>query len=633
MKKALWFVGICFVLMTLPVLGECPSADLTGDCFVDLCDFTLLASQWLTNATPVPDIVWVYINDPGVSGHEGFIGEMSKNETTNAQYCQFLNAALISGDVLVEGNYVIGANGSNRGGDFIGQVYYDLSGLGQTKDGATNGGAARINYSGGVFTVDSGFEDHPVTYVSWYGSSAFCNYYGWRLPTEWEWQAVADYDGSYIYGCGVTINHNKANYYGTNHPYGTTVVGSFGSYGYGMAEMAGNVWEWTSSINGSKRAVRGGAWDYGADPACQVSSLDSRDLDFNYHKGGFRACRSLVECPSEDLTGDCRVDIDDFEVLVDQWLMGVRLPQEMVIIPAGTFQMGDSFHEGDSDELPIHSVTLDSFAMGKYEITNGQYKDFMNSALSQGLIVVTSGVVYKSESGTSYPYCDTSASSSYSQIAFLNNTFSVRTKAGRDMSNDPMVMVSWYGAVAYCHWRSQQEGKQPCHNLATWTCDFTKNGYRLPTEAEWEYAARGGLSGTRFPWGNNITQSYANYNSYWEKGLPYYFYDLNPTEGYPAVWNDGFNPYNSPVGSFPANGYGLYDMAGNAWEWCHDWHGSYSSNSQTNPTGSTTGSVRVLRGGGWYSRAFHCRVANRGTHGIPSNRNNYNGFRVVLGLD
>ena len=158
---------------------------------------------------------------------------------------------------------LLGASGSNSGADFVGQVYYDLAGPGYTYDGATNGGAARINYSGGVFTVDSGFENHPVTYVSWYGATAFCNYYGYRLPTEWEWQAVADYDGSYTYGCGTTINNSIANYFGSTHPDGTTAVGAFGTYGYGMCDMAGNVWEWTSSCSysdcsGGCRVLRGG---------------------------------------------------------------------------------------------------------------------------------------------------------------------------------------------------------------------------------------------------------------------------------------------------------------------------------------------------------------------------------------
>jgi formylglycine-generating enzyme required for sulfatase activity len=317
-----------------------------------------------------------------------------------------------------------------------------------------------------------------------------------------------------------------------------------------------------------------------------------------------------------------------------QTLSADILPADVVLIPAGTFQMGDSFGEGHLNERPIHTVIVDSFAMGKYEITNSQYCDFLKAAYPSQLKVV-GGVVYASnDSGNSFPYSSTSSASSghpnygeYSQIAFVNNTFSVRPKGGRDMTKDPMVIVSWYGAVAYCNWRSQQESKQPCYNLSTWTCDFSKKGYRLATEAEWEYAARGGRSGNRFPWGNTITHSQANYYSDSQ-----YSYDISSTRGFHPTWGvDGIWPFTSPVGSFPANDFGLYDMVGNVWEWCHDWFGNYSSSSQANPTGPTTGKYRVARSSAWGSYAFTCRVSIRGDGGDPSGRYSGIGFRIVLG--
>ena len=273
-------------------------ADLNNDCEVSLPDFALLALDWLLNGNPFDEgyteplpIMWIYIDDPGVPTHEAFVGYMSKYETTNAQYCQFLNAALASGDITVSGNDAIGANGSNSGADYVGETYYNGDGVGSTYNGATNGGAARINYSGGSFSVDNGFEDHPVTYVSWYGATAFCNYYGYKLPSEWEWQAVADYDGSYIYGCGIDINNNIANYLNSTHPYGTTVVGSFGTYGYGMNDMVGNVLEWVNSIDnsGSYHAFRGGGW-FSTVNYCTVSRRDGGAYDF-HHGIGFRVCR------------------------------------------------------------------------------------------------------------------------------------------------------------------------------------------------------------------------------------------------------------------------------------------------------------------------------------------------------
>ena len=224
-------------------------------------------------------MVWVSISEAG------FNGQMSKYETTNAQYCQYLNAAKASGDIIVSGSYVVGASGA-----YSGQNYYRLDGSGFTYNGATSGGAARINWTGSSFTVDSGFENHPVTYVSWYGSTAFASYYGWRLPTEWEWQAVADYNGSYIYGCGTTINNSMANYYGSTHPDGTTIVGSFGTYGYGVADMSGNVWEWTSTISSSSRVLRGGCWYY-YDYNCAVSVRGYGSPYVMNGNCGFRVCR------------------------------------------------------------------------------------------------------------------------------------------------------------------------------------------------------------------------------------------------------------------------------------------------------------------------------------------------------
>ena len=250
------------------------------------------------------EIEWVYIDDPGISGHEGFTGYVSKYETTNAQYCQFLNDALASGDITVGAdNIVYGAFGSNDGLDFVNKTYYDLTGPGMTYDGATNGGAARINYNGSLFNVDAGFEDHPVTYVSWYGSRAFCYYYGFRLPTDSEWQAVADYDGTYIYGCGPSIDNNVANYFGSIHPDGTTVVGSFGSFGYGLCDMTGNVWEWADNPV-HDGVIKGGAW---ASPAsfCEVSVYHTPNpLDFMHDSIGFRAVNPITDSDGDGVPDD-----------------------------------------------------------------------------------------------------------------------------------------------------------------------------------------------------------------------------------------------------------------------------------------------------------------------------------------
>lgn len=330
--------------------------------------------------------------------------------------------------------------------------------------------------------------------------------------------------------------------------------------------------------------------------------------------------------PSADANGDCFVDLEDFVLMANQWLTGdPNIPEDMVFIPNGGFEMGDHFEEGNSDELPLHPVLLDPFFMGKYEVTNDQYCEFLNSAFGTG-VYFSSGIVYGT--GNNEPYCDTSASHSDSQIDYSGGVFSVRTKGGRDMSNDPMVQVTWYGSVAYCNWRSSAEGYESCYNFSTWDCDFSKNGYRLPTEAEWEYAARGGLSGKRFPWSDpNISHSEANYYA-----DPNYSYDVSPTEGYHPDWNDGIWPYTAPVGSFPANGYGLYDMVGNVAEWCNDWSDEnyYETSPYNNPIGPISGvSFRVIRVGNWAVDTFYCRVTRRGL-GRADDRGSNAGFRIVL---
>ena len=201
--------------------------------------------------------------------------------------------------------------------------------------------------------------------------------------------------------------------------------------------------------------------------------------------------------------------------------------------------------------------------------------------------------------------------------------------------------MNWSDCAKWSNARSQQAGLTPCYYtdagfthvftngdyLTTVYLNATNNGYRLPTEAEWEKAARGGLSGNRFPWGNTISETQANYLG----DTNDVSYDLGPN-GNNAIGLIGGYPCISPVGSFPANGYGLFDMAGNVWEWCSDWYGTaYCQPSATNPTGPTTGTYRVLRGGGWSSSASGPRCALRGAD-FPYQANDQYGFRCVRGI-
>ncbi len=296
---------------------------------------------------------------------------------------------------------------------------------------------------------------------------------------------------------------------------------------------------------------------------------------------------------------------------------------EMVAVAAGVFQMGDAFSEGRSDERPVRTVTVSAFLIGRNLVTNQQYADFLNEALADGAVYVSDGAVFGSDNDLFY--CDTDQSSVRSNIAYRNGRFGVRRKADRTTERDPAVRITWYGAAAYCNWRSENENRRPVYDLETGADDLTANGYRLPTEAQWEYAARGGLSGKRFPWGNTITHAEANYNSSARQS-----YDRSETGGHHPDWHDGVMPYTSPVGSFAPNGLGLYDMAGNVWQWCNDWFAPYDPEAVTNPTGPASGRQRVLRGGAWHYDADRVRVAYRGYEHRPRYRFCSIGFRLAL---
>jgi formylglycine-generating enzyme required for sulfatase activity len=268
-----------------------------------------------------------------------------------------------------------------------------------------------------------------------------------------------------------------------------------------------------------------------------------------------------------------------------------------VNVPAGTFEMGDHFTEGWYDERPVHTVILDSFMISKYETTNAQFAEYLNVALADALIQVVDGVVYDAaDSNQAEPYFDTHSISEDSQIEYGPGQFTVRSRDGHHMANHPVVKVSWYGATAFCDYY----------------------GYRLPTEAEWEYAARGGFHNPyyRYPWGSDtLDEDRANY------------YRHNPL-GLTTL------PCTTPVGRYGPQGTygdGLCDMAGNAMEWCQDRHGSYGASESPviNPVGSAGEDYRILRGGSWFHRPKFCRTADRNRY-APFHRSRFSGFRVCV---
>jgi formylglycine-generating enzyme len=267
---------------------------------------------------------------------------------------------------------------------------------------------------------------------------------------------------------------------------------------------------------------------------------------------------------------------------------------ETVLVQGGTFQMGSN--EGDSDEKPVHSVTLSSFYMGKYEITVAQFKAFIDDdgyktdAEKDDGSYIWSGKTWEKKAGINWRHDaegNTRPSSQY---------------------NHPVIHVSWNDATAYCAWLSRKTGK----------------AYRLPTEAEWEFAAGNGSKHTKYSWGNGDPSVSKGGNVADETAKTKYNWTI--FDGY----RDGYI-FTAPVGSFAANDLGLYDMTGNVWEWCSDWKGEYSSSSQQNPTGAVTGSNRVRRGGSWFHDPTACRVANRNSN-TPTFRLNYLGFRLAYSL-
>ena len=345
---------------------------------------------------------------------------------------------------------------------------------------------------------------------------------------------------------------------------------------------------------------------------------------------------------------DCQYGVASYaEKTTNLWVRCVRggttnitssFTAQFVRIPGGSYIMGDPFGyvdpEHPSDELPLHNVYISPLYMATTLATVREYCDYLNAALYQGLIEVRSNTIY-AVGGTNV-YFDTYDASSYSRIQFTNNTFVVRDNRGMH----PVTSVRWFGAIAYCNWLSQRGAFKPCYNLDTGDVDFTRNGFRLPTEAEWEYAGRGGLTNPycMFPWGTNSNTdgTFANWEGSgdpFEAGTypcttPVGFYNGALRSKADYNWPGSQTTYQTSDGSNP---YGLYDMAGNVWEWVNDWYANtyytycVSNNIVTNPPGPATGDIfslygnmayRNLRGGTWYNgggQAFYgfSRVSNR----------------------
>jgi len=436
----------------------------------------------------------------------------------------------------------------------------------------------------------------PVESVSWYDAVEFCNRLsqleglqkvytisgtdvrsdfgqnGYRLPTEAEWEYAAR-GGNQSRGHTYSGSNNQdlVAWYWSNSGKTAHQVGTKAPNELGLFDLSGNVWEWcwdwlgsypsgvqidpTGASSGYSRVYRGGCWRETVSElrsVCRGYAHPDHTSDYL----GFRVVRTAltttttVPAPVAPSASPTKLE--------RQWLV------EMVFVQGGTFSMGS--YSGSLDEKPVHQVTVSSFMMGKYEVTQEQYQKVMGTNPSN-------------------------------------------FKSGSYAPKRPVEQVSWYKAVEFCNKLSEFEGLQKVYTIngTDVRADSSRNGYRLPTEAEWEYAAKGGSQSRGY--------TYSGSN--------------NPEE---VAWYDHSSVSSTTtnvVGTKAPNELGLYDMAGNVWEWCWDWYkDSYEAGAQTDPIGSSSGDSRVYRGGSWDSIDSNLQSANR-IRNSPGYSSYALGFRVV----
>ncbi len=385
----------------------------------------------------------------------------------------------------------------------------------------------------------------PVERVTWYDAVEYCNKRskkegltpcysgkgddiacdfnadGYRLPTEAEWEyACRGGLKSRNYTYSGSNNIEEVAWYGLNSDAKTQPVGQKKPNELGIYDMSGNAWEW--------------CWDW---------------FDVNYYRTSPR------DNPRGPATGKTRIYRGGgagghyfwmtttgrytYPPSYHHWFIGFRLvknvsgppPPGMILVQGGTFNMGNN--ERGAGEKPAHQVMVRSFYMGKFEVTQEEWMAVMGNNPAR----------YKCVS-------------------------------------NPIHFVSWYDAVEYCNKRSQKEGLTPCYTGKgdDITCDFNADGYRLPTESEWEYACRGGMFSRNYKYSGSS--------------------NIDEVAWYPE--NSNFTVHF--VGQKKPNELGIYDMSGNVWEWCWDWYDvTYYKNSPVkNPTGPSSGHHRVMRGGSYF---------------------------------
>ncbi|MEQ8791499.1 MAG: SUMF1/EgtB/PvdO family nonheme iron enzyme [Pirellulaceae bacterium] len=320
--------------------------------------------------------------------------------------------------------------------------------------------------------------------------------------------------------------------------------------------------------------------------------------------------RKFNEFQTPGLRGDLSIEALDFPLRAASAKPELTnsLGMKLNLIPAGEFRMGSEESpsatarafggkaEYFTDEHPRHNVRITRpFYLGAYEVTRGEFRQFMES----------SGYVVDSERDGQGAYGFNATTQKFEKHS---SRYSWLTPGFQQSDRHPVVNVSWRDAVAFCEWLSEKEGRT----------------YRLPTEAEWEYACRAG-AGTRFQSGNDV-EGLALVGNVADASARQRISGVN----WAIRARDGY-VFTAPVGSFRPNGFGVYDMHGNVWEWCLDRYGEdyYSTSPLENPSGPEESESRVIRGGGYYFKPANSRSAFRAGYS-PSSRNNSGGFRVVM---
>jgi formylglycine-generating enzyme required for sulfatase activity/serine/threonine protein kinase len=426
------------------------------------------------------------------------------------------------------------------------------------------------SYTRESYFGNTAYGNYPVVHVNWYQAQDYCRWTGGNLPTEAQWEKAARGTDSREYPWGnETPDNSRANYdliIGD-----TTAVGSYpsGASPFGTLDMAGNVSEWVRDgydaygiynvynpivlFNTPYRTIRGGNYfDLPADIRAAYRFYGEPGL--SGYDIGFRC---ILEAETSQLSPTRTTQANRSAVFDSTSEFGIGSTvareldgMEMVYVPEGSFEMGSFM--GDEDEMPAHQVYLDAYWIDKYEVTNQQYAQ----CVAEG------------------PCSPPTNSSSANLVHYYGNA---------TYANFPVVYMKWNQAQEYCQWV----------------------GGDLPTEAQWEKAARG-TDGREYPWGNDPPDEF--------KG------------------NYDYDQGNSlEVGSYPqsVSPYGALDMAGNVWEWVRDWYGTYETAMINNPTGPSSGDIKVMRGGSWYNTTKNVRTSYRG--GDDPNNTYYSyGFRCAV---